>query len=237
MAHKKHLPDHADTNYLEEQDALTDTRLERIQDVARKRQRGLIVLMENVFNPYNLAAIARTCDAMGIQELAFTSEDGEPFNPEETGALASRSAAKWMTYTYHEGHTAEVLTQLKEEGYFILATSAEATAPNLGESNLVHPKMVLLVGNERRGISPTAIALADGMVKIPMVGMVQSLNVSVATAIILYEIVRQRQNIGNPYRYTPEEATALTETFVQRHLEDKEKDKQKGKKKTKRYET
>jgi tRNA (guanosine-2'-O-)-methyltransferase len=209
---------HPDNAHLEEADVVTEARAERMREVAAARQRGLMVLMEDVYNPFNLAAIARTCDAFGVQSLGFMCQSREAFDPREAGALASRSAAKWIDYTLYEGGTEAVLTQLKAQGCHVVATVAAPDAVPLPVANLRHERLLLLIGNERHGLSAAAEALADTRVVIPMAGMVQSLNVSVAAALALYEIVRQR---GMHYLYTPAEAEALVQRWLAREAEAK----------------
>ena len=211
---------HPDNHHLELADEQVDARFERMLQVASQRQRGLQVLMEDVYNPFNLAAIARTCDAFGVQELGFMCQEREAFNPREAGEIASRSAAKWLDYTLYEGGTNEVLSQFKRDGWHLVATSADREAMPLSQTNLHHEKLLLLVGNERKGLSETALSLADTKVVIPMVGMVQSLNVSVATALVLYEIVRQR---GDSLHYTNSEAQALAERWQEKDREGKKR--------------
>lgn len=187
---------------------MTDTRAERLAAVARQRQRGLMVLMEDVYNPFNLAAIARTCDAFGVQSLGFMCQSRDQFDPREAGALASRSAARWIDYHLYEGGTAAVLGALRAQGWHLVATDAAPDALPLPAAPLAHEKTVVLVGNEQHGLSQAALALADTRVVIPMSGMVQSLNVSVAAALVLYEVVQQRARRGD-LMYTPEESEAL----------------------------
>jgi tRNA (guanosine-2'-O-)-methyltransferase len=213
---------HPDNDHLEEADCVTDARADRMRQVAAARQRGLVVLMEDVYNPFNLAAIARTCDALGVQSLGFMCQSRDAFNPQEVGALASRSAAKWIDYTLYEGGTQAVLTRFKSAGYHIVATTTAPDAVPLAAADLTHAQLLLLVGHERHGLSAAAEALADTRVVIPMVGMVQSLNVSVAAALVLYEIVRQR---GVRCRYTPEEAEALVQRWLAREAQTKHRSK------------
>ncbi len=209
---------HPDNAHLEVDDAVTEARAERMRQVAAARQRGLTVLMEDVYNPFNLAAIARTCDAFGVQSLGFMCQSREAFDPREAGALASRSAAKWIDYTLYEGGTEAVLAQFKARGYHVMALVAAPGAVPLSMADLTHERLLLMIGNERHGLSATAEALADTRAVIPMAGMVQSLNVSVAAALALYEVVRQR---GARYLYTPDEAEALVQRWLSREAEAK----------------
>lgn len=202
---------------LEEQ--LTEQRLERVRRAARLRQRGLMVLMEAVRNPHNLAAIARSCDAFGVQDIGFTATQEDLFDPEQVGRVSSSSASKWLDYHIYTDGTRACLESLKAEGWQIVATVAGPGAVSIYECDFTRlAPMVLLVGNEHAGLSDEAIALADHRVTIPMRGMIQSFNVSVATAITLAEIARQRD--ASPQRFTVEddEAQALLAQFIRRSI-------------------
>lgn len=205
---------HPELAWLEGASGITDARAERILDVARQRQHGLMVLMEDLINPFNLAAIARTCDAFGVQQVGYMRQQSDYFNPHDAGALASRSASQWIDFTLYPHDTEATLNGLRTDGWHLVATCASQDALPLHEATLTHEKMVVLVGHEQKGISKKALALADTRVVIPMVGMVQSLNVSVATALVLYEIRAQRARGGSTL-YSEEEAQALARRWAQ----------------------
>lgn len=182
------------------QDQLVPHRAARVQHVAENRLRGLMVVMEGVHNPHNLAAIARSCDAFGVQDIAFTVENHALFDPQAIGHYSSSSASKWLDYRVFERGTAGALRALHAEGWHILATVADEGAPSLYDLDYTaYDKLAIMVGNEHAGLSPTAINGADTRMTIPMFGMIQSLNVSVATAVILSEITRQRR--ADPDRF------------------------------------
>lgn len=176
------------------QEQLAPRRVERVRYVAENRLRGMMVVMEDVHNPHNLAAIARSCDAFGVQHIAFTLENHDLFDPDETGRVASSSASKWLDYRLFEQGTSAALRTLKAEGWHVLATVADEDAPSLYDLDYTqYEKLAVMVGNEHAGLSPAAIAGANTRMTIPMYGMIQSFNVSVATAITLAEISRQRR--------------------------------------------
>lgn len=183
-----------------------DKRFEKIERTARSRQAGLMVIMEDVYNPYNLGAIARSCDAFGVQDVTVIFENQDVFDPREEGLGSALSASKWLDYRLMHG-TQRSLKTLKAEGWYILATVADRDTPTLYNTDLSHPQLALLVGNEHAGVSDAALQLADSTVTIPMQGMIESFNVSVATAIMLYEITRQRRK--SPHDYTLSESEAL----------------------------
>lgn len=192
----------------------TAARKARIADVVRNRQRGLMVVMEDVNNPHNLAAIARSCDAFGVQQIAFTLENHDLFDPVEVGRVSSSSASKWLDYRIFEDGTGSCLRTLQAEGWHVAATAMHEAAQPLQSVDFTQvDQLALLVGNEREGLSPTALEMADSHIYIPMVGMTRSFNVSVATAILLWEITRQRNASEYDFTISEGEAARLIASF------------------------
>ncbi len=167
---------------------MTKARYQKIMEVLRKRQGDLSVLAENVHKPHNLSAMLRTCDAVGIGTVhALNPTGGVPtFN--ETSA----SAHKWVELQVH-GSLSEVKAALGPVQ--LLAAHFSERAQDYRELDYTKPTCIVL-GNEKAGVSEAAAELADAHIIIPMLGMVQSLNVSVATAVILFEAQRQRKAAG-----------------------------------------
>jgi tRNA (guanosine-2'-O-)-methyltransferase len=165
----------------------TERRLNRLVQVLRHRQPDMTVVMENIHDPHNVSAVLRSCDAAGVMELQLIYTDTEfP----DIGKKSSASAKKWVELR-HFKNVKECYKKLHEEGFTIYATHLEEKAKSLFEIDMTK-KVAIVVGNEHKGVSPEAARLADGILQIPMFGMIQSLNVSVATAVILFEAVRQR---------------------------------------------
>lgn len=171
----------------------TARRQERVRAVLSRRQPDFTVVLENVHDPHNVNAVLRTCDAVGILAVhaVYTVEA-----PPETlfARQTSASAAKWVTVHRHDT-IEECYTELRESGMTILATALASGAIDLYDADLSVP-VALVFGNEMRGVSSEALDLADDALSIPMVGMVQSLNISVACAVCLYEGFRQRNAKG-----------------------------------------
>lgn len=171
----------------------TERRQARIRTVLSRRQPDLTVVLENVHDPHNVSAMLRSCDAVGVlrAHAVYTVEAPPP------GAFArqtSASAAQWVDVERHDSLPA-CYDRLRGEGFRILVASIGPESRRLYEWELTAPT-ALVFGNEMRGASEDALALADGGVAIPMMGMVQSLNVSVACAVCLYEAFRQRDACG-----------------------------------------
>jgi len=169
---------------------ITERRKKLIQKVIQKRQRDLTLIMDNIHDPHNVSAVLRSCDAFGIYKIhLYYTKEKFP----EMGRKSSASAMKWVEKEEHK-HP-ESIRQLKENGLKILATGDEQNSLALNECDMTEPVAVIL-GNEHSGISPELQPYIDGYLHIPMQGMVESLNVSVAAAVILYEGWRQRQALG-----------------------------------------
>lgn len=169
----------------------TEKRLEKISRVVKSRQHSLTVVMENIHDPHNVSAIFRTCDAVGISKvsLVYTIESFP-----RIGKKSSASAFKWVDKEKYKS-VEDCYAELRNNGYKIFASSLTEKSKNLYELDLTQ-KTAIVVGNEHRGVTETAAKLADEVFLIPQFGMVQSLNVSVATAVILYEALRQRLQKG-----------------------------------------
>jgi len=169
----------------------TEKRLEKITRVINSRQHSLTVVMENIHDPHNVSAIFRTCDAVGIPKVSLVY-NFEAFP--RIGKKSSASAFKWVNKEKYKT-VEECYADLRKEGYKIFASSLTENSKNLYELDLTQ-KVAIVVGNEHRGVSDVSAELADEVFLIPQFGMVQSLNVSVATAVILYEAMRQRIKKG-----------------------------------------
>jgi len=169
---------------------MSPERFARITQMLNRRQPELTVCLEQVHKPHNLSAIVRTADAVGISDVHATWED-------KAMRLSGKSATgsqNWVKVHSHET-TGDAIAQLRAQGMQIIATNLSDTAIDFREVDYTKPTAILM-GQEKHGISDEALALADQDVIIPMVGMCQSLNVSVASALILYEAQRQRQLAG-----------------------------------------
>lgn len=169
----------------------TERREKKIISVAKARQKYFRIVLENIHDPHNVSAIFRTCDAAGIPKvsLVYTKEKFP-----NIGKKSSASAFKWIEKEKYSS-IKECYDKLHEDGFLIYASSISEGAKDLYEIDLTR-KIAVVLGNEHRGVSEEAASLADEKFLIPMFGMVQSLNVSVAAAIVAYETLRQRKEKG-----------------------------------------
>jgi tRNA (guanosine-2'-O-)-methyltransferase len=165
----------------------TPRRQERIQEVLSRRQKDLTLVLDNIHDPHNVSAILRSCDAFGVPlvHLYYTDEAFPAL-----GRKTSASAVKWVERKPHSD-SQMLLQDLRGQGLSIVRTGFSPEATPLLSWDLTGPAAVIL-GNEHRGVSQELADEVDDEIFIPMMGMVQSLNVSVAAAVILYEAWRQR---------------------------------------------
>ena len=180
----------------------TDERLTKVRRVLSLRQPDLRVVLEEVTNAHNASAALRTCDAAGIMhvDVIGSSEDPLPINQ----AITTR-ADKWLDFHFYPS-TRDCLVELKKQGFKIAATHLGPDAVFHTQVDYTQP-LAIVFGSESEGISLEALRYADYKIKIPMFGMVQSLNLSVSVGIILYEALRQRlgQGLFEGPRLSPEE--------------------------------
>jgi tRNA (guanosine-2'-O-)-methyltransferase len=169
----------------------TPERIEKVTRVLSLRQPDLRVVLEGVTIAHNASAVIRTCDAAGILHLDLVSPNPELLRFNE--AISTR-ADKWLEIAVHATPT-ECLGPLKKAGFEIVATHLQNDAIPYTDVDFAKP-VALVFGCESEGISDGVLAFADKVVRIPMLGMVQSLNLSVSVAVILYEALRQRSAKG-----------------------------------------
>lgn len=169
---------------------MTPERLEKLDQVLFHRQPDLTILAENLHKPRNFSAVVRTCDAVGIHEVNVIPGEFHPRRHWHT----SSGTEKWMGVRTHESMEAAA-THLKSQGFRLVAAHLSEQARDFRDVDYTMPT-ALLLGTELFGVSEQTLEFVDQQISIPMRGMSQSLNVSVAAAIVLYEAQRQRQLAG-----------------------------------------
>jgi len=167
----------------------TNNRLERIRYVASMRQPDLRVVLENLHNPHNINAVLRTAEAVGVQFVHIIASKPFSVHPK-----ISQGAHKWLTLIFHKT-LADCYAMLEREGFSIYATALCDDAVHFRNVDYT-AKTAIVFGNEHDGLSGEAIRCAHKVIKVPIYGMVQSLNVSVSCAVVLYEAERQRSACG-----------------------------------------
>ncbi|MEW6456608.1 MAG: RNA methyltransferase [Acidobacteriota bacterium] len=165
----------------------TKERIEKIKEVLSLRQLDLRVVLENIKNVHNASALLRTCDAAGVLNVDVVLSENEEFSITEA---ISTGAEKWLQINYFKNFS-EFYSFARENGYKIISTCLCKDSIPFWDVDY-SDKVCIIFGNEREGVSEEALKFSDYKIKIPMLGMVRSLNVSVSAGIILYEAIRQR---------------------------------------------
>jgi tRNA (guanosine-2'-O-)-methyltransferase len=172
---------------------MTPQREQRITQVLDKRKDDLTIVLENVFDPHNISAVMRTCDAVGVQDI-YILNTRIPRH-KKWGAKSSSSAAQWLTIHQYTD-AGECLAALRGRADHIFTTHLTGDAVSLYDMDLTG-RIALVFGNEHSGVSDEIHALADGNFIIPQMGIIKSLNISVACAVTLYEAFRQKNAAGH----------------------------------------
>ena len=179
-----------------------------------KKQPTLTVVFENVHDPHNVSAVIRTCDAVGVLDVHGIYYGRNTFP--ELGKKSSSSARKWVDVHLHQ-NVDDCYGALREQGFSIYSTHISNTSTLLYDLDLTKP-CALVFGNEHDGVSADACEKADANFIIPQVGVIKSLNISVACAVALYEAHRQRLQAGmyDVPQLTPEQLEAKKDDWFSR---------------------
>lgn len=204
---------------IQNQNKLKPRRIKKFEKVAVQRQFNLTVILENVHDPHNIGAVLRSCDAVGIREIFVIYSDvvlsQETLEP---GKKSSTGAGKWVDIHYFSDPD-PCFQKVRENYEKILCTSLSGRSAKLYDLDLTQ-SLALLFGNEHKGVSKESLRKCDGNFVIPQMGMVESLNISVACAVTLFEAARQRIE-KNLYKNNTTNSTAekkqLFEEYVRRH--------------------
>lgn len=169
---------------------MTPDRFQTLKSVLARREPDLTILSENVHKSHNLAAIIRSCDAVGVLEAHVVSNSPKLARHH----LTSAGSGKWVPIVMHPD-IGTAIGRLKNKGFQVLTAHLSTQAKDFRDVDYTAPT-ALLLGSELVGVSAEAARLADAHLRIPMQGQTESLNVSVATALILYEAMKQREAAG-----------------------------------------
>lgn len=191
----------------------TDKRTARVLEVLEKRQKDLTLVINNIHDPHNVSAILRSCDAFGVARvhLLYTSN-----NFPALGKKSSASAKKWVERINHPT-APDLVNDLNSRGFNLVRTGFSQTAVPVYAWDFTKPTAVIL-GNEHSGVEEDLQTKVEHELYIPMQGMVQSLNVSVAAAVILYEAYRQRNAAGfySHPSFSPGELKTYFEKWIEK---------------------
>ena len=179
------------------------------------RTRYMTVLAENMYHGQNAAALIRHCDAFGVQEM-HTVETLCRFEP---NPVIARGSERWVDVHRHAS-TAEAVAELRRRGSRIVATTPHREDATPETFDVTKGPFALVFGTEHAGISDEAIAAADEFLRIPMCGLVESLNVSASAAILIYQLSERVRRTVDGWRMTEAEQAELMERWMRRSVKD-----------------
>ena len=185
---------------------ISDSRLEKILQVAEERTQYLSIVLSNVYYTQNISAVIRSCDCFGVQDLYIIGNSPST----HVDKHVAQGAYNWVnihrnTFKPEE----ETLQELKDKGYRIVVTFPEEGASSLHDFDVDKGKIAVVMGNEKEGVSQTVKEMADEFLYIPMAGFSQSLNISVSTAVILSELTGKIRSSQVDWKLSEEEKRAL----------------------------
>lgn len=195
---------------------ITESRWELIQKVIAERTQHVTLVLEDIYQSHNAAAVIRSCDGFGIQDLHVIEKRNKLLLDNTTVA---KGADKWLTFHYYnnplQNNTEVCIRSLKAKGYRIGATALGKHAITLEEIDLAQP-VAIMIGTEKEGLSEEAYQLADFCIELPMYGFTQSYNLSVCAAIILYTLTTKLRNSEIKWRLTEEAKREVLLLWLQR---------------------
>lgn len=206
---KQHL-----IQYLE--DCVTDERKEIFKKVIKNRTRHFTVILEDLFQKHNTSAITRSCDVFGVQDLHIIENKYSTYVSNQVG----KGSQKWLTfhrYNQKMHNTQDCIDDVKAKGYQIIATTPHESSEYVADFD-VTKKTAFVFGVEKEGVSDMMMEQADGYLKVPMYGFTESLNVSVAAAIILQDVATRVRKTDAPWKLTSEETEEVYLSWLQNSI-------------------
>lgn len=194
---------------------MTEERFSLFEQTLSMRTTYLTILTENTFHPHNAAALIRHCEAFGVQRM-HTIETRCQFDPSQN---ISRGSDRWLNLVRHSS-TSEALSALKAEGYRLVATTPHRESCTPETFDVKKGKFALVFGTEHAGISDEAMAAADEYLRIPMCGMVESLNVSASAAILIYQLAQRVRAQVEGWQLSEGEQTRLLYDWTRLSVKD-----------------
>ena len=168
---------------------ISDNKKEKFDEYVKDRTRHVTVVLENIFQPHNAAAVLRSCDCFGVQDVHII----ENHNKYEPNKEIDMGSSKWLNtikYSKTDNNTTECIQALKAKGYKIVATTPHTNDCMIDELPLDEP-IALLFGTELTGLTDEALAQADAYVRLPMYGFTESYNISVSVALALFSVTER----------------------------------------------
>lgn len=190
------------------QNFITEERKQRFSEIISQRTNHFTVAMEDVFQMHNTSAVVRTCEVFGVQQ-AHSIEGRYGKRLDEKIAMG---AQKWVD-VFRYDDTQKCIDILREKGYQIVATTPHKDAYLLNDFD-ISKKSAFFFGTEKEGLSEKVLAQADTYLKIPMVGFTESLNISVAVAIVLQQLTDKLRRSNIKWQLTEEERYRILEQWA-----------------------
>ena len=195
---------------------MTEERKNRVKEVVGKRQLDAAIILENVTDFHNISAVLRTADSVGISTVYVVHDISvHTVKNYDVSKRTSASAKKWIDIEYFDD-IETCVKYVRKKYKTIIGTAITDKSISLYEADFTD-SFALMMGNEKDGLSENAQALLDVNILIPQVGMTQSLNISVACAVCMYEMYRQREQAGlykQPFNHVSKEV--LLNTYMER---------------------
>lgn len=201
---------------------VTDRRKELFKSVLEERTRHFTVAIEDIFQPHNSSAVVRTCDIFGIQDLHVIESKYQFYASNQV----AKGAQKWIDFSLYNkqdrNNTLDCIADLKKNGYKIIATTPHNESCYLKDFDITE-KAVFFFGVEKDGLSKHVMDNADGFLKIPMVGFTESLNISVAVAIILQNLNDRLKSSDISWQLKEEEKSEIYLNWLQKTIKSIDK--------------
>ena len=189
-------------------DFVTQKRIGRMEEILSQRTRYIAVALEDIYQSQNASAVLRTCECLGIQDVHII----ENYNPYRINPMVVKGSDKWLTmrrFNRYADNSVEAVHLLKSEGYRIVATSLREDGMELPDFDITRGKCAVAFGNEHQGVSEGILRKADEYLKIPMLGLTQSLNISVSAGIVLFHLVQKMRESGLEWQLAENEKKIL----------------------------
>ncbi|WP_347174365.1 TrmH family RNA methyltransferase [Polaribacter uvawellassae] len=201
-------------NYLE--DFVSDKRKATFHKVLENRTRHFTVVLEDIYQPHNSSAVIRSCDIFGVQDVHVIQNKYSS----KVSRHVAKGSQKWLDikkYNQSATNTQDCLDALRNDGYQIIATTPHNDSCVLHEFDITK-KSAFVFGVEKEGVSEYTMSQADGFLKIPMVGFTESLNISVAAAIILQDITTKLRASEINWKLSEKEKETLYAGWIQKSI-------------------
>ena len=201
---------------------VSDNKRQLFEEISADRTRHITVVLENIFQPHNAAAVLRSCDCFGVQDVHIIENE----NKYEPNKEIDVGSSKWLNlhkYNEKENNTVECIQALKEKGYQVIASTPHTDDCLINELSIDQPT-ALLFGTEMEGLTPLAMEHADGFVKLPMYGFTESFNISVSVALALFNVTeRMRADTSINWQLSEEEIIDLKLEWVKKVVRKSDK--------------